>query len=240
MSGYHRPRVKEAVERFVARVRHNIDVHLDTLTADLVKALQEEGGQVSVERLADLARAAGATQAQESRVDVMAKLVGAMRLQDEATSLKAILDALARGAGGEAERVTVLLLDGDTLRPFGEMGYVAGSRPTDVAIHSFPILARSVSDRQRVALPAQAGGRGPELPAFMHPAPGHAGLIFPLVVAGVAVALLYAEGLDKQPSQPGSGGAIWTEHAEILVRHASSRLENITSRRTVEVLTNPV
>lgn len=239
MSNYGKPRAKEAVERFVARVRHNIDVHLETLAADLVKALQEEGGQVSMERLTDLARTAAATEAQEGRVDVMAKLVGAMRLQDEATSIKGILDGLARGAAGEAARVAVMLVDGDTLRAFGDFGYTAGARPADVPLHSFALLGRAVSQRQRLPVPAPAAGQAPDLPAFMHPSAGHAGLLLPLVVAGAAVAVVYAEGPDKQTAQTGSGGAVWTEHVEILIRHASSRLENITSRRTVEVLTNP-
>ena len=90
MSTSSRPRVKEAVERFVARVRHNIDVHLETLAADLVRALEEEGGKVAVDRLSDLARTASSAQTQEGKLDVIAKLVGAMRLQDEATSLRGI------------------------------------------------------------------------------------------------------------------------------------------------------
>ena len=48
-----RPRVKEAIDRFVARVRHNIDVHLETLAGDLVKAIEEEGGQVSADRVSE-------------------------------------------------------------------------------------------------------------------------------------------------------------------------------------------
>src|SRR6186713_694197 len=102
-----RPRVKEAVERFVARVRHNIDVHLDTLAADLVKA-------------------------HEGKLDMLAKLVAAMRLQDEASSIKGILESLARGSSSEAARVAVLLVDGETLRAFTDFGYSAGARPNDV------------------------------------------------------------------------------------------------------------
>src|SRR5438046_2342901 len=128
----NKTRVKEAVERFVARVRHNIDVHLETLGGDLVRALEDEGGKVSVDRLSDLAKSASTIQAQETKVDLLAKLVGAMRLQDDATSLRGILDALARGASGEAARVAVLLVDGDTLRSFSEFGYSGGARPADV------------------------------------------------------------------------------------------------------------
>ena len=159
MQSPNRPRVKEAVERFVARVRHNIDVHLETLSADLVRALEEEGGKVSVDRLSDLARAASSIQTQEGKLDALAKLVGALRMQDDATTLKGILDALARGASGEASRVAVLLVDGDTLRSFGDYGYTSGARPADVPVGSFSALARVVADRQRLSLVSTPGAQ---------------------------------------------------------------------------------
>jgi len=237
MNQPNRPRVKEAVERFVARVRHNIDVHLETLASDLVRALEDEGGKVAVDRLSDLAKSASTVQAQEGKVDLLAKLVGAMRLQDDATSLRGIMDALARGAAAEAARVSVLLVDGETLRSFSEFGYSAGARPADVPLDSFPALARTVAEKQRLVLSAAAGGRLPDVPAFMRATAGHSGVVVPIVVAGSVVAMLYAEGPERQAGSS-SPGSLWTEHVEVLVRHASSRLENVTSRRTVEVLTS--
>jgi len=232
-----RPRVKEAVERFVARVRHNIDVHLETLAADLVRALEDEGGKVAVDRLSDLAKTASTVQAQESKVDQLAKLVGAMRLQDDATSLRGIMDALARGASAEAVRVAILLVDSDTLRNFSEYGYSAGARPADLPVDTFPALARTVAEKQRLVLAPGGGGRMPDVPAFMRPGAGQSGVVVPIVVAGSVVALIYAEGPERQAGSSASM-SLWTEHVEVLVRHASSRLENVTSRRTVEVLTS--
>jgi hypothetical protein len=237
--GTSRPRVKDAVERFLARVRHNIDVHLETLGTDLVRALEEEGGKVSVDRLSDLAKSASTVQAQEGKLDVLAKLVGSMRMQDEATSLRAIIEALARGASGEATRVAVLLVDGETLRSFVDFGYAGGARPADVSLDSFPALARTLADRQRLLLTA-SGGRVPDVPAFMRAMSGNTGLIVPISVGASVVAVLYAEGPER-PSGPGAhttAASLWTEHVEVLVRHAASRLENVTSRRTVEVLTS--
>jgi hypothetical protein len=234
MPSSSRPRVKEAVDRFVARVRHNIDVHLETLAQDLVRVLEDEGGKVAIDRLSDLAKSASTVQAQEGKLDVLAKLVGAMRLQDEATSLRGIMDALARGASGEATRVAVLLVNGDTLRSFSEFGYAGGARPADVPLDSFPALARGVADRQRLSL---VPGRMPEVPAFMRAMSGNTGIVVPIVVAGAVVAVVYAEGPERQ-SGATSQVSPWTEHVEVLVRHASSRLENVTSRRTVEVLTS--
>ena len=236
MSPSSRPRVKEAVERFVARVRHNIDVHLETLAQDLVRVLEDEGGKVAVDRLSDLAKAASNIQVQESKVDVLAKLVGAMRMQDDATSLRGIMEALTRGASSEAARVAVLLVDGDTLRSFTDFGYVGTARPADVPIDTFPALAKTVAERQRLALASSAGSRMPEVPAFMRASTGNSGIVVPIVVAGGVVALVYAEGPERLPDT--NTGSFWTEHVEVLVRHASSRLENVTSRRTVEVLTS--
>ena len=108
-----------------------------------------------------LAKSASTLQAQEGKLDLLAKLVGAMRLQDEATTLRGILDALARGASGEAARVAVLLVDGDTLRSFAEFGYGVGARPADLPVDSFAALARTVADKQRLVL-ASAGSQNNE------------------------------------------------------------------------------
>ena len=64
---------------------------------------------------------------------------------------------------------------------------------------------------------------------------GHTGLVTPIAVAGEVVALLYADDADRPPTK--EGAPIWTEDVEVLVRHASLRLENVTSERAVEVLT---
>lgn len=236
MSSVQRPRVKEAIDRFVARVRHNIDVHLETLAADLVRAIEEDGGSVSADRVSDLAKAASVIQTQEGKLDMIAKLVGALRLQDDATTLRGILEALARGSSGETVRVAVLLVDGDTLRSFADFGYLAGARPTDTPLDSYAALGAVVRDQKRLVLSVPAGARLPEVPPFMRAWSGNSGLVVPVIVAGAVVAILYAEGPERVAGQTAT--SVWMEHIEVLVRHASSRLENITSRRTVEVLTS--
>jgi hypothetical protein len=232
----NRPRVKEAIDRFVARVRHNIDVHLETLASDLVRAIEEDDGGVSHDRLSDLAKAASTIQTQEGKLDMIAKLVAALRLQDDATTLRGILEALARGASGESSRVSVMLVAGDNLHSFADHGYLAGARPADTTLESYTALAVVVRDRQRLLLGAPPGSRMPEVPPFMRTMSGNSGVVVPVSVAGTVVAILFAEGPERVAGQ--AAGSLWMEHVEILVRHASSRLENITSRRTVEVLTS--
>jgi hypothetical protein len=65
---------------------------------------------------------------------------------------------------------------------------------------------------------------------------GQVGLILPVVVQREAVAVVYADGADRESEQ--AGAPVWTEQIEVLVRHASARLENVTSQRTVEALTS--
>ena len=222
-----KPRAKDAIDRFVARVRHNIDVHLEALAADLTKAVEGDASAV----LAELSRSASRSDTgADSRAEVMARIVAAMRLLDEAATLRGILDALARGAGSEAACVSVLLLDGETLRSFSEFGFTAARRPTDLPVDSFAAIHRVVAERQRLTIQGNEA-----IPNFMRPAAGHTAVAIPLQVASRVVAVVFAEGPDRQT--PAGGGSVWSEHVEVLVRHASSRLENITSRRTVEVLT---
>lgn len=214
-----------------------MDVHLETLAQDLVKAFDGEGAPGDVTRaLHDLMRGGGRSDsAGGASADGLAKLVAAMRLLDDSLSLRAILDALARGAGAEAACVAVLLLDGDTLRSFSQFGFTAGRGPADLPADSFSVLARVAGDRQRIVVGGGDASQPLDLPGFMKPPAGRTAVLLPLLVAGKVVAVVFAEGVDRQT--PDGAGSVWTEHVEVLVRHAASRLENITSRRTVEVLT---
>lgn len=232
-----KPRVREVLDKFVARVRHNMDVHLETLATDLAKAVDGEGVTAGEAQrvVAEIARLGARQEAPAPRGDGLARLVAAMRLLDEAGSLRAILDALARGVGSEAVCVTVLLVGGDTLHSFSHFGFTGARRPADLPVDSFGVLKRAVSDRQRTAIPSGDAGHKLDLPSFMRPLPGNTAVVIPLQVGGNVVALAYAEGVDRQT--PSGAGSVWSEHVEVLVRHAASRLENVTSRRTVEVLT---
>ena len=132
--------------------------------------------------------------------------------------------------------MAVLLVNGETLRAFTDFGYVAGARPNDVPVDSYAALKKVVTDRFRLVLAASPGVRLPDVPPFMRAMSGNSGVVVPVIVANHVVAVLYAEGQERDTDRPAS--SLWMEHVEVLVRHASSRLENLTSRRTVEVLTS--
>jgi hypothetical protein len=229
--------VREAVDRFTARIRQDADKHLEALAAELLVVARGDihTSRLDVERAAvDVARAV-AKGGSHARRDLVVRIIDAIRRLDEATSLGGIIDALALGAAAEAARVAVLMVDDQTLRAWRHHGFAPGQAPRDIAASASPVLAAALKLRQITAVPGASGAPDITIPVFMHPPAGHIGLILPLVVGKDVVALVYADGADRSASEPGA--PVWNDQVEVLVRHASARLENVTSQRTVEVLT---
>jgi hypothetical protein len=232
-------RIREAMDRFMARVRQDTDTRLEEFAAELLQVARGDmrTSRVDIERAAVEVARAVAKGGTHARHELMGRVVNAVRRLDDATSLRGVLDALAEGAASEASRLAVLLLEGDTLRSYRHNGFGPGSTPVDLAADAAPILASAIALRQPTTVPP-VGERPPaHLPAFMRVGPGQVGLVLPLVLGQQVVALVYAEGPDRQAHE--TGEPVWTEQVEVLVRHAAARLENVTSQRTVEVLTNP-
>ena len=232
-------RVREAVDRFVTRVRQDTDTRLEELATELLQVVQGDmrTNRVDLERAAiEVARAVAKGGAQ-ARHALMDRVVNAIRHLDDATSLRGVLDALAEGAASEASRVAVLIVEDQTLRSYRSHGFGPGLAPVDMPVDASPLMASAVALRQTTTVLAAGERPDPRLPAFMRVATGQLGLILPLVLGRQVVAVVYAEGADRQPKETGS--PVWTEQVEVLVRHAAARLENVTSQRTVEVLTNP-
>lgn len=231
--------VRDAVERFITRVRQDTDARLETLASDLLDIVDANsmGGRVEVERVAvEVARSVAKGGAQ-ARHDLIARVVTAVRRLDEATTLRGILDALAEGASTEALRVAVLLVDAERLCSYRHHGFGPETAPADMAIDVSPLLTNVITFRQAATVPSAGLRLDPQTPPFMRVAAGRMGLAIPVVVARQVVAVVYAEGPERQPGEPGE--PVWTEQVEVLVRHTSARLENVTSLRTVEVLSNP-
>jgi hypothetical protein len=172
----------------------------------------------------------------DGEAGTVGRLLATVRQLDQTTTLRATLETLAKGAAGETSRVAIFIVDGEMLRAWGHFGFAAASEPVDVPVKPFAPLLAAVSE-MKTALLAPAEAPAQDMPAFMRLSAGHSGLVAPLVLSGEAVALLYADDVDRSADQPGA--TVWTEAVEVLVRHASIRLENVTSARTVEVLTRP-
>ena len=231
--------IREAIDRFLARTRQATDTHLEALSAELLAVVQGDmrSNRVDVERAAvDVARAVARGGA-HARHDLMTRIVDAVRRLDEATSLRGILDALALGASAVAARAAVLLVDGSTLRAYKHSGFAPGQTPNDLNVSASALLTAAVQMRQVTTVPSGGSMPDPLAPAFMRVPAGHVGLVIPLIVGREVVAVVYADGEERLSQHPGA--PVWTEQVEVLVRHASARLENVTSQRTVEVLSNP-
>jgi hypothetical protein len=228
--------VRDAVERFVSRMRQDLDAHLEALSVDLLNIVRGDmrTSRVDLDRAAvDVARAV-AQGGLSARHDVIARVVLAIRRLDDASTLRGILDALADGAMAEASRIAVLLVDRDTLRSYRHQGFAPGRAPIDLPISASAVLYSAATLRQTTVIPGSHLPPDPALPAFLRVGVGQRGQITPVVVDQTVVALVYAEGPNfagADAEQP-----VWSDHVEVLVRHAASRLESVTSLRTVEVL----
>ena len=209
---------------------------IDSLRAEHVRELDS---RLSSER-AELEAAMAAVKAEmrEDHVDTFSRLLTAVRRLDDVTSLSGILDTLARGTSLEASRVAVFVVDGETLRSWGHYGFGPAHAPTDLPLSTGGPLAAAINHKQISFISPTIDGHGPETPAFMHVPNGHIGMLLPVVVGGEVVVVLYANGVERRPDH--DAAVTWTEQIELLVRHAALRLENVTSIRTVEVLTKTV
>lgn len=230
-------RIREAIDRFVSRTRQEVESHLETLAlelADVAQKPRDDGRPDAEEAAVEIARAVS-TGGSQARHELMTRLADAIRGLDESKTLRATLEVLAYGSASEASRVAVMIVDDGTLRCWGQHGFASGRGPVDVPADVSGVISACLKLKQLSMLPPAGPRPDPTLPAFMRVPDGHVGLLMPLVVGTEVVALVYADGPDQSGDQ---SGIVWSEQIEVLVRHAASRLENLTSRRAVEVLTS--
>lgn len=203
--------------------------------AGVVSAAQVAGGSVAAARgfATGHGQASVNADVRDARIDTLERLLGAVRRLDEANSLTAILDTLAKGASAETSRVAILLVDGDTLKPWSAHGFASGAGPTDIPIGASGVLTATVALKQTSYVKPMIA-RDFTTPVFMQVPVGHTGLVVPMIVGGDVVAVLYADDVGREEEQVDS--PIWTEEIDLLVRHAALRLENLTSARTAEAL----
>jgi len=171
----------------------------------------------------------------QGRVDALERLLSAVRCIDEATTLSAILDALGKGTAAATSRVAVLLVEADTVKTWSHFGFESNDLPAELPIGHSGVLSAAVALRQTSFVPPSVDTRQTAIPPFMRVPVGHTGLVTPVVVADEVVAVVYADDVGRGAEQ--NDPRVWSEEIELLVRHTAGRLENVTSERTVEVLT---
>lgn len=211
--------LRDVIARHLKRAHQEVDASAPRLLNDLGSVLRAE-------------RQAW----RDEHITAFTRLLAAIKHLDEAVSLSDVLKALAKGAMTEATRVAMLLVDADRLRLWGHFGFVDAPGPGEMALGQRGPFDIALEKKQTVAIAALPAGDDTR-PPFMRVPAGHGGVIVPLAVGGNVVALLYADGPERRPDS--DTAPIWAEQVEILVRHAALRLENLTSLRTVEVLTSP-
>jgi hypothetical protein len=208
-------RLRDVVSGFLKRAHEDIEAQAPRLAADVT-------GLLRAERLAH----------RDQHVGAFTRLAAHIAQLDDALTLSAVLKVLSGGVMAEATRVALLIVEPERLVVWGHFGFADSPSPADMALGRKGPFDAAIETRQPVAVPS---GEDLARPAFMRFPPDHAGLVVPIVVGENVVALLYADGLERHPDR--EEGPVWPEVVEILVRHAAMRLENVTTLRTVEVLT---
>ncbi|HUK33758.1 MAG TPA: hypothetical protein VLV86_07605 [Vicinamibacterales bacterium] len=150
----------------------------------------------------------------------VARLADAVRAIDEATSLSALLDALATAAGNESARAGVFLVRNEDVRSFRLSNFPARyeDAPITVPLNDAGVVRDAVTQRATATSDASPFD---ELP------PGVTAIAIPLVLAGAAIGALYVEAADL-PTM------------EVLARFASRALEAQTAMKTARAIAEGV
>ena len=159
----------------------------------------------------------------EGRLEAVERLLASVRRLDAASSLRETLEVLVQSASLEIPRVAVLLIEGTSVRAFAQRGFAA--TPDAGPLASGGVVEACVRQGQ----PAFTGDSADlKAPGFAALAGDRAGFAAPLRVGNRTVAVLYADnGGEGEQDAP----VAWPEALELLSRHASMHLENLTAMR---------
>jgi hypothetical protein len=158
------------------------------------------------------------------------RLAQAVRMLDEATSLGDVLDALAKSASREAERVAVLIARSGALAGWATIGFrdIPPARAITVELADAGMLATVFRTGSAEPRSSADISEGAGLPVFASGGAARSALALPVVVGGAVVAVLYAD----------RAGAVsedrrWSQTLDVLARHASKVLEALTVQQAV-------
>jgi len=224
-----------AVQAAITQTRE----HVAREAAGLVARAREEAAQANAalqadresRRALDEETAALRASAEQGSLAAMERLLDAFRRLDQATTLTALIDALAEAAAGETTRSAVFVVRGREVRGWRVAGF--SDAPADVRLVSVPLdgagaIGVCVRSKARVEItPATFAGSG-DL-GFIAGVDAAAGLAMPVTLGGETAAVIYGD-------DAGTGGpAGWRETIEILARHASRCLEAQTAIRAAKL-----
>lgn len=213
--------------------------HVAKEAAGLVARAREEAAQANAalqadreaRKATDEEAAALRTASEQGSLAAMERLLEAFRRLDQATTLTALIDALAEAAAGETTRSAVFVLRGKEVRGWRVAGFA--DAPADVRLVSLPLdaaggLGESVRARTRTEIAPESFAGIAEL-GFLAATDATAGLALPVTVGGETAAIIYGD-------DGGAGGpAGWRETLEILARHTARCLEAQTAIRAAKL-----
>jgi len=224
-----------AVQAAITQTRE----HVAREAAGLVARAREEAAQANAalqadresRRALDEETAALRASAEQGSLAAMERLLDAFRRLDQATTLTALIDALAEAAAGETTRSAVFVVRGREVRGWRVAGFSdapADVRLVSVALDAAGAIGVCVRSKARVEItPATFAGSG-DL-GFIAGVDAAAGLAMPVTLGGETAAVIYGD-------DAGTGGpAGWRETIEILARHASRCLEAQTAIRAAKL-----
>ena len=224
-----------AVQAAITQTRE----HVAREAAGLVARAREEAAQANAalqadresRRAVDEETAALRASAEQGSLAAMERLLDAFRRLDQATTLTALIDALAEAAAGETTRSAVFVVRGREVRGWRVAGFSdapADVRLVSVALDAAGAIGVCVRSKARVEItPATFAGSG-DL-GFIAGVDAAAGLAMPVTLGGETAAVIYGD-------DAGTGGpAGWRETIEILARHASRCLEAQTAIRAAKL-----
>jgi transcriptional regulator with GAF, ATPase, and Fis domain len=186
-----------------------------------------------------LEAARATTNGYQADLDALARLRASIRALDDAPSLSGVLERLAEGAAGEAERVALLITRkghyvGWRLAGFGAAPSSPGS--IEIAPSEATLLQRACEQGSAVYEDGDLIDADTALPPFAQDQKVRAAVAMPITVGGDAVAVLYA---DCTRTDGVDGRTTWPAALEVLVAHASRGLEARTLQRAVGLVPGP-
>ena len=201
------------------------EVRVQARADALVQARQEAADTAARDR-------AGVASAQaterEARLEAVERLLASVRRIDAASTLRETLEVVAQSASLETPRVAVLLIEGNTVRPFSQRGFSDVPPAGPIAVGG--VIEACVTQGQPAYTNDAAALKAPGFAAL---ADDRAGFAAPLRVGGRTVAVLYAD--DAHGEETHDAPAAWPEALELLARHASLHLENLTAVRAAAI-----
>ncbi len=216
---------RQAAEAEIARARADAQESIEVERARVAQTDEQTKTQAVADALAG---------ERQGHLACVEHLLFTVRALDEGKSLTDVLGALLAGAAREAPRVGILLLQGSRLRGWRFTGFEPDPGGVDLEIAQAGVIGRAVRTRAvAFAEPSAPGQTFPPGPGFATLPPDRSGFAVPLVVGHTPVAVLYADDASETAQMK---PASWPEAIELMARHASVCLENLTAVRTAQAL----